>query len=145
MQKLLVLTLMFSKQQLMVQKFRATFFYLRNGVIIWMWMELRFTKIQHWPRCERRAHSISCQLLVERKRCFERLWALGVSETPWIADSFDCSKGSWSLPTRLPRPQHLAEPPSEEEQLLHQLAHVPFKDWCPACVAHRFTARSTDA
>ena len=50
----------------MVQKFRATFFYLRNGVIIWMWMELRFTKIQHWPRCERRAHSISCQLLVER-------------------------------------------------------------------------------
>ena len=38
---------------------------------------------------------------------------------------------------RAPRPQDLAEPPSEEEQLLHQLARVPYKDWCPACVAHR--------
>ena len=31
------------------------------------------------------------------------------------------------------RPIHSAQPPSEEEIRSHNLTHLPYKDWCPAC------------
>ena len=70
-----------------------------------------------------------------KKRCFERLWEF--QKRLELQTALIAAKEAEAAQQRLPRPQHLAEPPSEEEQLLHQLTHVPFKDWCPACVAHR--------
>ena len=70
-----------------------------------------------------------------KKRCFERLWKF--QKRLELQTALIAAKEAEASQQRLPRPQPLAEPPSEEEQLLHQLTHVPFKDWCPACVAHR--------
>ena len=70
-----------------------------------------------------------------KKRCFERLWEF--QKRLELQTALIAVKEAEMSQQRAPRPQHLAEPPSEEEQLLHQLAHVPYKDWCPACVAHR--------
>ena len=70
-----------------------------------------------------------------KKRCFERLWEF--QKRLELQTALIAAKEAEMSQQRAPRPQDLAEPPSEEEQLLHQLAHVPYKDWCPACVAHR--------
>eukprot|EP00435_Cladocopium_sp_Y103_P015276 s4186_g3.t1 len=70
-----------------------------------------------------------------KQRCFQRLWDF--QKKLELQTALMAAREAEASQLRLPRPQHLAEPPSEEEQLLHQLTHVPFKDWCPACVAHR--------
>ena len=38
---------------------------------------------------------------------------------------------------RKPNMQSLPRPPSREEQLLHEITHVPYAPWCPHCVAMR--------
>ena len=38
---------------------------------------------------------------------------------------------------RDPIPAKLPKPPSAEAQLKHQITHIPFASWCPACVAGR--------
>ena len=70
-----------------------------------------------------------------KKRCFERVWEF--QKRLELQTALIAAKEAEMSQQRAPRPQDLAEPPSEEEQLLHQLARVPYKDWCPACVAHR--------
>ena len=35
---------------------------------------------------------------------------------------------------RKPNMQSLPRPPSREEQLLHEITHVPYAPWCPHCV-----------
>ena len=37
----------------------------------------------------------------------------------------------------LPRSVELQQPPSERDQQIHNLSHLPYANWCPACVAYR--------
>lgn len=69
-----------------------------------------------------------------KSRCFQRLWDF--QKKLELQTALAAAREAEASQQRLPKPQHLAEPPSEEQQL-HNLTHVPFKDWCAACVAHR--------
>ena len=41
---------------------------------------------------------------------------------------------------RVPKAVDLKVPPSEEEQQLHNLSHLPYAPWCPSCVCFRARA-----
>lgn len=41
---------------------------------------------------------------------------------------------------RVPDAQPVQEPPSEELQARHNLAHMPYEPWCPSCIANRARA-----
>ena len=41
---------------------------------------------------------------------------------------------------RRPKAVDLQEPPSEKEQQLHNLSHLPYAPWCPSCVCFRARA-----
>lgn len=41
---------------------------------------------------------------------------------------------------RVPDAQPVQEPPSEELQARHNLAHMPYEIWCPSCIANRARA-----
>ena len=70
-----------------------------------------------------------------KARCFQRLWDF--QKKLELQTALAAAKASQASQERLPRPQHLAEPPTEEEQQIHNLTHMPYKDWCAARVAHR--------
>ena len=70
-----------------------------------------------------------------KARCFQRLWDF--QKKLELQTALAAAREAQASQERLPRPQHLAEPPTEEEQQIHNLTHMPYKDWCAACVAHR--------
>ena len=70
-----------------------------------------------------------------RDRCFKRLFEHQKKLELQIV--LGAAREAQAAQERLPRPQHLAEPPDEELQMRHNLTHLPFADWCPPCIAHR--------
>ena len=40
-----------------------------------------------------------------------------------------------AVPVAIPAP--LVKTPSLEQRKAHELTHVPYKDWCPVCVASK--------
>ena len=70
-----------------------------------------------------------------RDRCFKRLFEHQKKLELQIV--LGAAREAQAAQERLPRPQHLAEPPDEELQMRHNLTHLPFADWCPSCIAHR--------
>ena len=70
-----------------------------------------------------------------RDRCFKRLFEHQKKLELQIV--LGAAREAQAAQERLPRPQHLAEPPDEELQMRHNLTHLPFADWCPSCISHR--------
>ena len=70
-----------------------------------------------------------------RERCFKRLFENQKKLELQLV--FGAAREAQVAQEHMPRPQHLAEPPSEDLQMKHNLTHLPFADWCPSCISHR--------
>ena len=68
-------------------------------------------------------------------KCFQRLW--DYQSKLELQTVLSVAREAEAEQSRQPRAVNLAEPPSEEEQQRHALTHLPYKNWCAACVAHR--------
>eukprot|EP00435_Cladocopium_sp_Y103_P063886 s153_g25.t1 len=78
------------------------------------------------------------QLNINEERCFQRLWEY--QKRLELQTALAAARETEAAQRREPVPQHLAEAPDEKEQLKHMLAHLPYANWCPHCVAHRACA-----
>ena len=70
-----------------------------------------------------------------KAKCFQRL--LDHSKKLELDLVFATAKAAQNEQERHPLAPVTAEVPSEFEQAQHRLTHVPYKAWCPSCVAHR--------
>ena len=70
-----------------------------------------------------------------KAKCFQRL--LDHAKKLELDMVLATAKTAQSEQERHPLAPVTAEVPSEFEQAQHRLTHVPYKAWCPSCVAHR--------
>ena len=54
-----------------------------------------------------------------------------------IADADEAGQLDISGETKTARTQRAPEPPTDAARMAHNATHVPFRDWCPICVASR--------
>ena len=54
-----------------------------------------------------------------------------------IADADQAGQLDISGETRTARTLRTREPPTDAARMAHKATHVPFRDWCPICVASR--------
>ena len=70
-----------------------------------------------------------------KTRLFQRL--KGYLEKQQLSFADDLARDALSEQSRQPIMQSLPSPPSREQQLIHEITHMPFAPWCPHCVAMR--------
>ena len=54
-----------------------------------------------------------------------------------IADADQAGQLDISVETKIARTSRTLEPPTDAARMAHNATHVPFRDWCPFCVASR--------
>ena len=70
-----------------------------------------------------------------KQKCFKRL--IEHSKKLELESVMAAAKEAFEQQERHPLSPVSAEVPSEYEQSQHRLTHVPYKQWCPSCLAHR--------
>ena len=78
----------------------------------------------------------ACSFLqVSQSGSRSKLWSRVVAtlDKQLILEEKELSNVALQESTEPARPAHSAQPPSEEEIQSHNLTHLPYKDWCPAC------------
>ena len=73
-----------------------------------------------------------------KQKCFKRL--IEHSKKLELEAVMAAAKEAQSQQERHPLAPVSAEIPSEYEQSQHRLTHVPYRAWCPSCIAHRARA-----
>ena len=71
----------------------------------------------------------------QRQKCFKRL--IEHSKKLELESVMAAAKEAFEQQERHPLSPVSAEVPSEYEQSQHRLTHVPYKQWCSSCLAHR--------
>ena len=70
-----------------------------------------------------------------KQKCFSRLVAhQGALE---LMMARDLAARGQAMGQRIPLEQVAAKVPTEAERKAHELTHVPYAPWCPACIKHR--------
>ena len=70
-----------------------------------------------------------------KQKCFSRLVAhQGALE---LMMARDLAARGQAMSQRIPLEQVAAKLPTEAERKAHELTHVPYASWCPACIKHR--------
>ena len=88
-----------------------------------------------WQHCVQVAVTIRFHLQVRKQSVSSVFWITARSLS-WIW-FLQLRKLLRNEQERHPLAPVTAEVPSEFEQAQHRLTHVPYKAWCPSCVAHR--------
>ena len=70
-----------------------------------------------------------------KTRLFQRL--KGYLEKQQLSLAADLARDALSEQSRQPNAQSLPSPPSREQQLIHEITHMPYAAWCPHCVSMR--------
>ena len=70
-----------------------------------------------------------------KTRLFQRL--KGYLEKQQLSFAADLARDSLSEQSRQPNMQSMPSPPSREQQLIHEITHMPYAAWCPHCVSMR--------
>eukprot|EP00435_Cladocopium_sp_Y103_P042490 s2990_g11.t1 len=70
-----------------------------------------------------------------KQKCFDRL--LNFQKQMELQTVHAAATAAQQELTRVPNAVELQQPPSEREQQLHNLSHLPYASWCPSCVAYR--------
>ena len=73
-----------------------------------------------------------------KQKCFKRL--IEHSKKLELELVMAAGKEAFEQQERHPLAPVSAEVPTEYEQSQHRLTHVPYKQWCPSCLAHRARA-----
>ena len=66
-----------------------------------------------------------------KRRCLDRL--RGHMQKQQLMAECEIAESTKEVSERPPRAQFVPEVPSQEERLLHEVTHLPYKAWCPHC------------
>ena len=76
-----------------------------------------------------------------KQRCFQRI--VDHLKKVELETMMATAKAAQNEMERQPSARPSATPPSEAEQALHRLTHLPYANWCPSCFEPEGTTRQT--